>query len=242
MYVFGGFGPLIGSANGDDNGSEEDGQDGSDRSDNQAMIESDDEESEEEDEDAAMSFTWFDDLYVLDVVSNIWQKVETTGLKPSPRAAHAAFITKVPGDSKIGRLVVFGGRDPVGRQNDMYSLDLQAMQWKKETSICPPARSFHSLVQLGDSLFAVCYGGVGASGEMFPGLEVLNVETMEWTSLKSSSGTWPSLRGASALVWNLNKEACQVIMFGGSCSIEDRDPLYFNDCYIFDMSSLLKGV
>ncbi|MCO5579184.1 hypothetical protein L7F22_033037 [Adiantum nelumboides] len=236
MYVFGGFGPSLTSNNED--------QDGNALSDTDAMSPSDEESAEEEDDDgASISFTWFDDLHVLDVTSMEWQSVETKGTKPSPRAAHAAFIIKAlnPGLKHSDKMIVFGGRDSVGRQKDLFTLNLQTLDWIKEGANCPPARSFHSMVPFGESQqLAVCYGGVGIHGEMFPGLELLNVESMDWTSVKSSNGAWPPLRGASAIVARHNKEACEIIIFGGSCSMEDRETVYYNDCYAIDVSSFVK--
>jgi hypothetical protein len=43
---------------------------------------------EEEERGAGTSFTWFDDVHVLDLASMTWTRVTTTGDRPSPRAAH----------------------------------------------------------------------------------------------------------------------------------------------------------
>ncbi|KAI5055550.1 hypothetical protein GOP47_0029071 [Adiantum capillus-veneris] len=215
MYVFGGFGPSLAPGREADTREEQDQDGPSPHSDTDAMSASGDESTEEEDDDddnndeATMSFTWFNDLHVFDLTSMEWLRVETKGAKPSPRAAHAAFIVKT-------------------------------LEWKKEVAKSPPcARSFHSMGLLGESQLSACYGGVGIHGEMFPGLELLNVETMEWTLVKSRSGAWPPLRGASAMVARHSKEACEIIIFGGSCSMENRDTVFYNDCYTFDASSLL---
>lgn len=244
MYVFGGFGPSSTVGNGGVSEANDENEDHDEHTDTDADASEDDESGEEdEDDEPSMSFTWFNDLHVFDVVTMEWQRIETKGAKPSPRAAHAAFIAKVTDQksSEKDQMIIFGGRDPGGRQNDLFSLDLQTLEWVKVGGKAPPARSFHSMVPLGEHQLAICYGGVGVNGEMFPGMELLNLESMEWTLLKSSSGVWPPLRGVSAMASCLSKEAAKLIIFGGSCSLEDRETVYYNDAYSVDMGPLVNA-
>lgn len=243
LYVFGGFGPSAVAGNGDVNEGSDDDEDAEDA----VSEDSGDEDvsaEEEEDDGPNMSFTWFNDMHVLDVMSMEWQELETKGTKPTPRAAHAAFIASVKeqGSSENeNKMILFGGRDPSGRRNDLFSFDLQTLEWTKEGSKSPPARSFHTMVPLGGSQLAVSYGGIGVDGDMFLGLELLNLRTMKWTSLKSSGGAWPPLRGASAMVACLSIEESKLVIFGGSCSLEDRETVYYNDAYAIDVSPLLNS-
>eukprot|EP00249_Psilotum_nudum_P009770 c22143_g1_i1 orf=277-1248(+) len=176
LYVFGGFGPA------DDKNCgicENEGASSSGDSENE-------EYGSEEDFGQAMSFTWFNDLHVLHATTMTWQKIETCGERPTPRAAHSAFI-----DISVGHLngnlchkmVTFGGRGPTGRTNDLFFLNLQTLEWNKaypvvdlsqsissangfcKVSDPPASRSFHVMVSVGtNSQLAVSFGGVGADG------------------------------------------------------------------------------
>lgn len=66
----------------------------------------------------AAQFGWFDDLYVFNTNSSTWSQPLQMNLGcPSPRAAHAMTAVN---DKYI---VIFGGRDAKGRQNDLFIFD-----------------------------------------------------------------------------------------------------------------------
>lgn len=54
--------------------------------------------------------------------ANKWVWPETSGPKPSPRAAHSAAAS---GD----KVYVFGGRFKNARMNDLHCLDLVSFRW-----------------------------------------------------------------------------------------------------------------
>mgnify|MGYP000497596058 FL=1 len=257
LYIFGGFGPSnveevdeMNQDNDEDvnaNGSVENGNGNAGEGDDAISEDGadDDEildggEEDEEEDGPSMSFTWFNDLHALDVIDMEWKELETTGVKPTPRAAHASFIANIKdnesGDARV-KMFVFGGRDHVGRRNDLYTLDIKTLEWKKEISKAPPARSFHVMLPLPGSNVAVCYGGMGANGQMFSDLELMDLQTLEWTSPKSSNGFWPPLRGATSMTSTLSQEEPKLIIFGGSQSVEDKETIYYNDAYVAQFSA-----
>lgn len=245
LYIFGGFGPIV----------EGDKSDCCDDEDSEGSEADEDEKSSynggssDEEDDPSMSFTWFNDLHVLDIRTMQWEALKTLGTSPTPRAAHAAFVLRTK-EEKTGdlndKMVIFGGRDLSGRQNGLFSLDIKTCEWRKELTKAPAPRSFHVMEPLGaKSLMAISYGGIDADGGLFPGLEVLNFSTKQWVSLRKCVGIWPPIRGASSMVIIPASENCntvsQLIVFGGSCSLPDKDTLYFNDVFSIDLNPLLKS-
>lgn len=65
----------------------------------------------------SLSFLWFSWLD-----TNQWVWPDTTGPKPTPRAAHSADVT---GD----KVYIFGGRYREVRMNDLHCLDLLSNAW-----------------------------------------------------------------------------------------------------------------
>ena len=65
---------------------------------------------------------WNNELVAYNIKSNRWERPETKGEKPSPRAALAGFRSH-------SQVYVFGGRLLEERMNDLYTLDLKTMTW-----------------------------------------------------------------------------------------------------------------
>jgi len=65
---------------------------------------------------------WSNQLVVYNRTTNRWEWPHTTGVPPSPRAAHSA--TQVGSNAYI-----FGGRHMETRLNDLYCLDLMTLHW-----------------------------------------------------------------------------------------------------------------
>ena len=125
---------------------------------------------------------WNNELVAYDIRSNRWERPETKGSKPSPRAALAGFQSQ-------SRVYVFGGRLLEERMNDLYILDLKTMTWSDKYSIyfllinqtsssisyclisslnadkcLPRGRSWHSFTPVGSNK-AILYGGLSTEGE-----------------------------------------------------------------------------
>jgi len=69
-------------------------------------------------------YTFFNDVYALDVALQTWTKVECRGNVPPPRAQHSATV--------IGKvMLVIGGCNSMTTFDDVYALDLTTNLWSK---------------------------------------------------------------------------------------------------------------
>ena len=189
VLIFGGFGPQDAAAAGSDSSEGEE---------EAAADEEADEEEEEGGEDAgeAASFTWFNDLRVLQCESGAWawSAPVTQGEAPSARAAHGAAAVG-------GQMLVFGGRDAGGRTNDTHQLDVATLTWTRVAAEAPApaARSFHTLAAVGGP-GAVCFGGIGSDGAQLDSMEVLDMrDAPVWVQPQERAGQWPPTRAAAAV-------------------------------------------
>ncbi|EFJ21745.1 hypothetical protein SELMODRAFT_52725, partial [Selaginella moellendorffii] len=112
--------------------------------------------------------TYLADIYILDVGSLEWSRLETRGVKPAPRAGHAA--------ERIGdNLIIFGGfADKRTLFDDVYVLDLLSGEWHKpEVTGNGPSHRFSLASDLIDpergvvALYGGCNGELEALPEMF---------------------------------------------------------------------------
>lgn len=65
---------------------------------------------------------WNNQFLTFDLLTRRWQNPKTTGAVPCPRAAHSMCLLG-------NRAYLFGGRSSPRRLNDLYFLDLNALQW-----------------------------------------------------------------------------------------------------------------
>merc|ERR1711871_1621730 len=81
--------------------------------------------------------------YSLDLNSNAWTQITTSGSTPAARQDHSAVLYN--GD----QMIIFGGNDgSSGYLNDTYSLALSSNVWTRITTSgpAPAAREMHSAV------------------------------------------------------------------------------------------------
>ena len=149
----------------------------------------------------------FNDLRRLDLYTMHWELLETKGEGPDEKP-----------DALIGHsvswvepyVVVFGGGDGRKPSNDLHTLDLRTLLWKRvQTEGAPPApRVGHSSTQLGSEMWV--FGGF-SKGKYFHDVHVLDVEQLEWRQV-IVAGTPPHGRVShSATLYN-----GQIHIFGGS--------------------------
>jgi len=122
---------------------------------------------------------WNNELVAYDIRSNRWERPETKGSKPSPRAALAGFQSQ-------SRVYVFGGRLLEERMNDLYILDLKTMTWSDNLNAdkcLPRGRSWHSFTPVGSNK-AILYGGLSTEGEALGDCWLYNMENNIWTEKK----------------------------------------------------------
>ena len=189
VFVFGGFGPGRAADSEDSSGGEEGGDGGEGGG-------SEDGGGSDSGSEEGASFTWFNDLHVLQHEGGSWkwQAPVTQGDAPAPRAAHAAAVVGA-------RMLLFGGRCAAGRSNDCFSLDVSTMTWAQEkpSGAPPAARSFAVLASVNPSPGLLCFGGVGADGTQLDSLDVLDMRgTLAWAQPETRSGEWPPARAVAA--------------------------------------------
>lgn len=146
---------------------------------------------------------WLDDLFILDTLNMIWNKISFTNTDiPSARACHTL--------SKINRqLYMFGGYDGQKCYNDIEIFDTDNKTWSKPivSGKVPLARNAHSITVVGKNLFL--FGGHSGNKHL-KDLHIFNTETKNWSE-PIFSGTPPEgLRGHTATFLG-NK----LIIFGG---------------------------
>jgi hypothetical protein len=91
---------------------------------------------------SGLSFSPLNDVWALNLATNAWRSVATTGTAPAARLFHTAAI-----DAASSRLYVYGGGDANAFQGpflrDLWSLDLASGAWTQEdagTASSPNAR------------------------------------------------------------------------------------------------------
>jgi hypothetical protein len=105
------------------------------------------------------------EVFAYDFLVNRWQAVATTGDVPTPRSG-----ARMQWDAQDKLLLVFGGSDASGVQNDLYtlSLDGNGLNGKfarvSRPGAAPPARTDFGMTVSGDSLWI--FGGSGKCGQL----------------------------------------------------------------------------
>ncbi|XP_078380436.1 kelch domain-containing protein 1-like [Oculina patagonica] len=178
-------------------------------------------------------FGWFNDLFSFDTENCTWEKLAPsfTGC-PTPRAAH--------GMCAVGsKLVIFGGRDSVGRKNDLYILNTETMEWisTSTTGRQPEPRSFHTCTAVGNRVLV--FGGRSLENAHFDDLHIFDTDTKEWLQ-PSSSGNKPPARG----VHTATLVGDQFILYGGSSDFDQETMQcqeYYGDVHLIEKEQLLSG-
>ncbi|XP_039262552.2 kelch domain-containing protein 1-like [Styela clava] len=225
VYYFGGFGPGASPTDLEDI-PEDDGDENYE----------DEEVQEFEQEQQAAMFTWFNDVYRFDTLTQRWDWLHsgTNRLSPSPRAAH----TMCTMDQS---LIVFGGRDSVGRKNDVWSFSVATNEWTELTTLgyAPEPRSFHAAAAISGRI--VILGGRGIDNTHFKDFHVYDLDTNQWfqPNFSDDAATPPAmgLHSLSAVKNHL------LLCFGTS----DLDPVlnscttFYTDCYAVPVENILTG-
>ncbi|KAK1293246.1 Acyl-CoA-binding domain-containing protein 4 [Acorus calamus] len=157
-------------------------------------------------EDAKRSL--LNDLHILDLETMTWDEIDTVGVPPSPRSAHAAAV------HAERYLLIFGGGSHATCFNDLHVLDLQSMEWSRPTQQgeIPSPRAGHAGVIIGENWF-IAGGGNNKSG--VSETVVLNVSTLVWSVVTSVQGRVPlASEGLSLVVSSFGGEDI-LISFGG---------------------------
>ncbi|KAE8283954.1 Kelch domain-containing protein 1 [Larimichthys crocea] len=136
-----------------------------------------------------------DEIWLCDLDSGTWEQKEITGDKPPD-------LSDFCGAHVNGTLYIFGGCDPVGYTNQMFSLDLteQLYSWKMVTDTngtTPSPRNKHSCWVHRDRL--IYFGGYGCK-------TIGEVRNTSSTSFIVEEMSWTAIGNALFRCWGWNNE------------------------------------
>jgi len=132
--------------------------------------------------------TWRNDTWALDLTTNTWAQLSTTGGPPVNRYAHSGIY-----DSFRDRLIIFGGRcGSVSNNwygNDTWALDFTTLEWVQlNTTNNPTPRECTSGIYDKENDRMIIFGGNNSSTQFSDSWE-LNLSTGEWTYLGDFENT-----------------------------------------------------
>jgi hypothetical protein len=182
---------------------------------------------------------YYSDLYILNTENMKWSIATTQGTAPEPRAGHTCVLYS--GE----QLLVFGGGNNEKTFNDLYSLDLSTMTWRKEASngkIEPSKRIYHT-ANIISSHMIIFGGDVGSNSKHSNNnnnLMLLDLDTKKWeygaknSDLKDSP---PFLCGHTAIV----SDSKLWIVGGKDISKQPEDTNCISQCvYVRDLG--IQGI
>ena len=151
--------------------------------------------------------SYLNDVWSLDLTTDTWSQVSTSGTSPSVRFGYAAVLYG-------HKMVIYGGSYswPSGVLADVWTLNLLTDTWAEMTTFgasTPAGRAFLYAVLYGDEM--IIYGGWSGSAYLGDAWS-LDLTTSTWTSLSpvaGSGGSTPTARrigisvlyGSSMLVY-----------------------------------------
>ncbi|PKA59848.1 Acyl-CoA-binding domain-containing protein 4 [Apostasia shenzhenica] len=163
---------------------------------------------------------YYNDLYILDTETLVWERAVTSGTPPVPRDSHTCSSWK-------NKLIVLGGEDASDCYlADVHMLDADSLTWRQITTsgqmLAP--RAGHTTVSLGSNLFV--FGGFTDARNLYDDLHVLDVENGKWSRV-TNINQGPSARFSVA--GDCLDEQRGILVFLGGCnkSLEALDDMYY---------------
>jgi hypothetical protein len=156
----------------------------------------------------------FDDLWSLELGGNpTWHELVAVGEGPGPRYSHTCLY-----DPKRDRMIIFGGYDEQGQQNDVWALSLQgpAPSWSQLLPEIPfpTGAILHSAVYDARRDRMLVFGG--SIGQVFPSNETWELtlgDPPTWRKL-TPLGVLPPPRAGHNAVCDADRD--RMVVFGGS--------------------------
>eukprot|EP00112_Aurelia_sp_Birch-Aquarium-sp1_P017489 Seg406.3 transcript_id=Seg406.3/GoldUCD/mRNA.D3Y31 product="RING finger protein B" protein_id=Seg406.3/GoldUCD/D3Y31 len=160
------------------------------------------------------------DVHFFSTVSNSWYQPIVSGEKPTARSGHSACLID-------GLLYIFGGWDAPTCFNDLWTLDIGLMSFKKveTTGQVPSPRSWHGAALSSDLQSLVIYGGYNGDVALND-LHVLKIGSLQWSRLADQNLT--ARAGHQLLNFSSStseKEKEKMLVFGGG----NNDGDFYND-------------
>ncbi|CAM9498715.1 unnamed protein product, partial [Phaeothamnion confervicola] len=179
-------------------------------------------------------FAYLNDVWVLDLESNVWHSVLCRGEPPEPRYGHACQLVG-------SRMFVLGGKGPKGKlYRDVYILDM-AGGWTwvlvSATSVGPSPRLGSASVLVGRKI--VIHGGWDGHGNCCADLWVFDTDSFAWLKPRTA-GFPPGPRYGHTL--HLLADG-RILLFGGAgvasaAAGNDDIPVYLNDLRQLDTETM----
>ncbi|CAH8334830.1 unnamed protein product [Eruca vesicaria subsp. sativa] len=164
---------------------------------------------------------FYNDLYILNTETLMWQRAVTAGNPPSARDSHTSSIWK-------NKIIVVGGEDLDDYYlSDVHILDTETFVWKqmKTSGQVLTPRAGHVTVALERNLFV--FGGFTDSQNLYDDLYVLDVEMGVWSKVVAME-EGPSARFCTGAVCLSPYKAGSFFFLGGcNKSLEPLDDIYY---------------
>ncbi|KAL3748628.1 hypothetical protein ACJRO7_009804 [Eucalyptus globulus] len=164
---------------------------------------------------------YYNDLFILNTETFVWNKAMMTSIPPSPRHTHSCSTWK-------NKMIVIGGED--GHDNylsDVHILDADTLMWKElnTTGHMLPPRAGYLTITFGK--FLLVYGGYTEDQKPYDDLYLLDVESAIWSTV-TTAGAGPSARFSMAGDC-LDPVSSGVLVFVGGCNgnLEVLDDMYY---------------
>ena len=166
------------------------------------------------------------DLWLYNTSTKLWMEVPGNP-RPAPRCGHATFVV---GDT----MYLFGGFAFTVAYNDVWALDLLAMQWRILSSSgdsVPSPRYGHGLVLVSESE-ALLFGGATVVDQPLNDTWLCTIanDTWVWTPLNLT--TAPAARFLFSFTLLAQQ---QVVLYGGWDALSTGTGV-FDDVWVFDVS------
>ena len=162
---------------------------------------------------------WDDETWVYNLTDNTWTNMNPS-TKPSARDSHSMVY-----DSADDKVILFGGYDAIGRNDETWVYNLTDNSWTNmNTSHNPGARFIHSMAYNSAHDKVILFGGYdddASDDETW----VYNLTDNSWTNMNPS--TSPSERRRHSMVYDSARD--KVILFGGyDNTVSDNEMWAYN--------------
>ena len=163
------------------------------------------------------------DTWTLDLSTNTWSQVSTTGGPPATRAGHVGVY-----DSSRHRMVVYGGHNWwTSWRNDTWALDLSSNTWTQlsTTGGPPPVRYGHrGFYDRARDRFTI-FGGYAGGSSNRNDTWSLDLSTLVWSEITTTGGP-PSPRHSFAAAYDPGND--RFVIAGGTWGLADAWVLYLD--------------
>lgn len=176
---------------------------------------------------------YLSDIYILDLRSWAWSKIQAKAVAESPESSSLALLTPCAGHSLIpweNKLLSIAGHTKDPSENIQVKVfDLQTCSWStlKTYGKPPVSRGGQSVTLVGTSL--VIFGGEDAKRSLLNDLHILDLETLTWDEV-DAVGVPPSPRSDHAAAVHAER---YLLIFGGG-----SHATCFNDLHVLDLQTM----